>query len=75
MILSYRVVREKIRMAGAVRQHIDVASLSRYLGEHVADIRLPIDLQQVPLQTGSSKLMAIGSCAFSSAMGNPTRHT
>ena len=62
-------------MAGAVRQHIDVVALSRYIGEHVVDIRLPIALQQVPLQTGSSKLMAICSCAFSLAMGNPTRRT
>ena len=38
-------------MAGAVRQHIDVVALSRYIGEHVVDIRLPIALQQVPLQT------------------------
>ncbi|KAL9125490.1 MAG: hypothetical protein Q9217_005319 [Psora testacea] len=33
-------------MAGAVRQPIDIGSLSRYLGQHVTEIKLPIDVEQ-----------------------------
>ena len=34
-------------MAGPVRQPIDVAALERYLGEHVPEIELPLDVKQV----------------------------
>ena len=34
-------------MAGPVRHPIDVASLERYLGEHVPEIELPLDVKQV----------------------------
>ena len=36
-------------MAGAVRQPINLASLSTYLEKNVADIQLPISLKQVLL--------------------------
>ena len=36
-------------MAGAVRQPIDVGSLSKYLEGHVREIQLPISLKQVGL--------------------------
>ena len=34
-------------MAGAVRQPIDIASLSSYLGKNVHEIQLPISVKQV----------------------------
>ena len=34
-------------MAGPVRHPIDVAALERYLGEHVPEIELPLDVKQV----------------------------
>ena len=37
-------------MAGAVRQPIDLASLSAYVEKNVGDIKLPISLKQVPLR-------------------------
>lgn len=33
-------------MAGQVRQPIDVASLERYISEHVPDIAVPVDVKQ-----------------------------
>jgi hypothetical protein len=34
-------------MAGAVRQPIDLDSLTRYIEKHVAEISLPITIKQV----------------------------
>lgn len=34
-------------MAGPVRHPIDVAALERYLGEHVPEIEVPLDVKQV----------------------------
>lgn len=37
-------------MAGAVRQPIDVPSLSDYIGHEVHDIKLPVSIKQVRSQ-------------------------
>lgn len=34
-------------MAGEVRQPIDVASLERYIVDHVPEIQTPVDVKQV----------------------------
>ena len=34
-------------MAGPVRHPIDVAALEKYLGEHVPEIQLPVEVEQV----------------------------
>ena len=61
-------------MAGAVRQPIDVQSLSKYLEAHVREILLPVSLLQVgPLKQLSSSCVTT-DITFSSAMANPTRH-
>jgi hypothetical protein len=38
----------KSTMAGAVRQPIDVQSLERYISQNVPEIKVPIELKQVP---------------------------
>lgn len=62
-------------MAGAVRQPIDVQSLSRYLEAHVREIQLPVSLLQVGPLNSRLRLLQRTDIALSSAMANPTRHT
>lgn len=38
-------------MAGPIRQHIDVKSLEKYIGNNVSEIKVPIDVKQVHLDS------------------------
>ena len=58
-------------MAGAVRQPIDITSLSDYMGHKVPDVKLPVSIKQVRSQLHNLLLKAY-SIAISLGMDNRT---
>ena len=57
-------------MAGAVRQPIDLSSLSAYLEREVQDIRLPVSIKQVRIQSGR---MLCRTCSKQNSLATDSR--